>query len=430
MARGAPRPCGPMMVETTRATAVARAGNEMSPRYAGWRVVVACFTMAIFCWGFGFYGQGVYLAALQQQHGWSASLISGASTVYYLFSAVLVLFVGDAMTRLGPRRVVLAGIACLGTATLLVGQITAPWQLYAVYGLMSFGWAAMSVAAINTILGAWFDQRRGLAISLALNGASVGGVLVAPILVALIARIGFASTLLYAVAVMVIVLVPMTLAWVRRAPDAGPSTGNTASVPGAAAPIWTRRRALRDSTFWTVSGAFAFVLFAQVGFIVHQIAFLEPRIGATNAGAAVAITAGMAIVGRVGVGVFIDRLDSRLVSAIAFVSQAVALVVMIWAADTAVLLLACAVFGFSVGNVITFPALIIHREFDAAAFPMLIALSTAITQFTYAFGPGALGLLLGATGSYLAPFLLCAGLEVMAAIIILIPGRQAFMGKS
>ncbi len=397
--------------------------DEASPRYAGWRVALACFFMAIFCWGFGFYGQGVYLAELQRQHDWSAALISGASTAYYLFSAVLVVFVGDAMTRFGPRRVVLTGVACLGVSTALIGQVTAPWQLYADYALMAFGWAAMSVAAITTILGSWFDARRGLAISLALNGASVGGMVVVPVVVLFTGWIGFASTLLVAAAVMLIVLVPVTLLWVRRPPDANGPAGNTVASATVMRAAWTRRRALRDSAFRTIAFAFALVLFAQVGFLVHQITFLQPRIGQVEAGLAVSITTLMAVVGRVGVGLVIDRLDQRLVSAVSFLSQAAALFVMIWATDTVTLLIACGVFGFSVGNVITFPALIVYREFDAAAFPMLIGFAMAITQFTYALAPGALGLLHSATGSYLVPFLLCAILNIIAAAIIVMPGK-------
>jgi hypothetical protein len=37
---------------------------------------------------------------------------------------------------------------------------------------------------------------------------------------------------------------------------------------------------------------------------------------------------------------------------------------------------------------LTLPALFIQREFDAASFGVLVALSWAISQFTYAFGPG------------------------------------------
>lgn len=403
--------------------AASSVSDETSSRYAGWRVVVACFVMAMFCWGFGFYGQGIYLAALGRQHHWSASLVSGATTAYYLFSAVLVIFVGDAITRFGPRAVVLAGIACLAASTALVGQVATPWQLYADYALMSFGWATMSVAAITTIAGVWFDERRGLAISLALTGASVGGFIVTPALVALIGWLGFAPALLYAVAAMLIVLIPMTLAWVRRPPNANRLAGN-ASPASAADSGWTRRRALRDLGFWTVSAPFALVLFVQVGFLMHQIAFLELRIGRIEAGLAVAATALLSIIGRVSLGFVIDRLKPRLVSAISFISQAAALAGMIWANDVTTLLIACAVYGFSVGNVVTFPSLIIHREFETAAFPMLIAFSTAITQFAYALGPGALGLLRSATGSYVAPLVLCAGLETVAAAIVLIRGHR------
>ena len=65
---------------------VAPAVDETSFKYSGWRVVAVCFIVATFAWGAGFYGQGVYLAELQRLHGWPASLISTASTCYYLFS--------------------------------------------------------------------------------------------------------------------------------------------------------------------------------------------------------------------------------------------------------------------------------------------------------------------------------------------------------
>jgi cyanate permease len=97
-------------------------------------------------------------------------------------------------------------------------------------------------------------------------------------------------------------------------------------------------------------------------------------------------------------------------------------------ADTAALLAACAVYGFPVGNLITFPALIIQREFDPASFGMLVGLSTAITQFTYASGPGLLGLVRDVSGSYTAPLLLCVAINLVAAAIVLrrprAPGPQ------
>ena len=47
--------------------------QEDSRSYRGWRIVAVCFALAVFAWGFGFYGQGVYVAQLAQTRGWSLS---------------------------------------------------------------------------------------------------------------------------------------------------------------------------------------------------------------------------------------------------------------------------------------------------------------------------------------------------------------------
>jgi hypothetical protein len=78
--------------------------DESSPRYFGWRVVAGLFLVVVAAWGFGFYGQGVYLAEFSRRFGWPVAAIAGASTVFYLVSAFLTVFISDALARFGPRR--------------------------------------------------------------------------------------------------------------------------------------------------------------------------------------------------------------------------------------------------------------------------------------------------------------------------------------
>ena len=130
---------------------------------------------------------------------------------------------------------------------------------------------------------------------------------------------------------------------------------------------------------------------AQVGFIVHQIALLEPKIGHVRAGFAVALMTFMAIAGRLGLGMVVDRFDPRRVTAASLVSQAAALLTVLLTDNMPTILAACAVFGVSVGNLITLPPLIIHREFDAASFAVVTGLSTAISGTVCALGPGLIG---------------------------------------
>jgi cyanate permease len=183
---------------------------------------------------------------------------------------------------------------------------------------------------------------------------------------------------------------------------------------------------LRNPRFWSVAAPFALGLTAQVGFLVHQIAILQPTMGRAQAGLSVAALTIMAIAGRFGLGAFADRLDMRWFAAASMISQAAALLAMAATTSTAALMLACVLFGLSAGNLLTLPSLVIQREFDAASFGMLVGLSWAISQFTYAFGPGLLGVMRDWTGDYTAPLVTCAALDLAAAALILLrPARRA-----
>ena len=169
--------------------------DETSIRYDGWRIVVVCFLLATFGWGLGFYGQSVYVAELQRLHGWPASLISSGTTFFYLFGAALVAFVSEAIKAFGPRNCLIAGICAMAVAAIAIGQVREPWQLYLANAVLAFGWAGTSLGMITNTLGLWFDKKRGMAISLALNGASFGGIIGVPLLVAAIGHFGFSGAM-------------------------------------------------------------------------------------------------------------------------------------------------------------------------------------------------------------------------------------------
>ena len=398
-----------------------KAADEGSFRYPGWRVVIACFLAAMFCWGFGLYGHGVYLTELQRLHGWPASLISSGTTFFYLFGAALVAFVSEAIKAFGPRNCLVAGTLAMAAAAISIGQVREPWQLYLANAVLAFGWAGTSLGIITNVLGLWFDRKRGMAISLALNGASFGGIIGVPLLILAIGHFGFSGAMTASAVVMVAVMVPVILLSVGRPPV----LASAADVEAADAPSPTqiRARAFRDVGFLSVSSAFALVLFAQVGFIVHLIAFLDAVIGRQQAAIAMALLTAMAVVGRVLFSFVIDRMNQRLASALSFVSQAIALLIVINVHHDYALIAACALFGFSVGNLITLPALIVQREFDPRSFGVLVSLITAINQITYAFGPGVVGLLRDLSGSYTLPFYGCIAVELTAAVLIMIRGR-------
>lgn len=366
--------------------------------------------VALCGWGFGFYGPGIYLASLHARWGWPTTLISSAVTVYYLCSATWIMFVGDAIERFGARRVVLVGAVAMAAGVLALPLARAPWQIYPGFLVMSVGWAAMSGAAVNAIVAPWFDARRGLAISLALNGSSCGGIFVTPFLVALITRLGFQRGLVVGVIAMLLVMIPVVVVLGRRPDDA---------ATGGAATRATRLALVRDHRFVTLAVPFALGLMAQVGFLTHQISYLLTFVGPRSAAGLVSLTTVAAVVGRTATGFFIDRTDRRVVSSANFALQVAGLGMLLRAESTALIALGCLCFGLGVGNLVTLPSLIVQHEFPRAMFSTVVSLVVSLNQFTFAFGPAILGALRDWSGDYRSSFLFCMLLQALAAVIVL-----------
>jgi MFS family permease len=422
------------------ASPTSRSGPASAPtgNYHGWRVVGAAFLIALFGWGIGFYGPGIYLVALQARHGWSTSDIASAITVYYLLGATLVFFAGGIFERFGARLVVIAGALAMACGVVLLTRVTHPWQIYPAFGVMSLGWAAMSGAAVAIMVAPWFDKRRGLAVSLALNGASAGGVVVAPLLLPLIHSLGFDAALSAAAGVMLAVVLPTAALVLRRKrpderdrADDTPQAiqGSSGNLPAAGEPPWLLSTLLRSGYFQTISIPFALGLLAQVGFLTHQVAFLSPMLGGIAAGWAVSLTTFSAMVGRVLMGLFVDRLDRRLAACGNFVVQIAGLGFLAANTSATALHIGCVLFGLGVGNMISLPALIVQQEFPRPHFSRIVSLVVAINQFTFAFGPGLLGYLQRVDGGYTTALLVCLAMEATAAIIVVLPLLGQIVGR-
>lgn len=390
--------------------------DEQSPRYAGWRIVAAMFLVELTMFGFGLYGQGIYVTELRRLNDWPTAQISSGITLCLVLGSLLSMFVSDLLRWIGPRNLVLAGVAALAASQALLATTTSLLQLYAGFLVFALAWVGLGTITAAAIVGSWFDRKRGLAISLTFTGATFGGVALTPGLVLLVESIGYRSALIAAVTAVVIVLVPVVAAIVRfpRAQTDPLQDASQSPLP------LSRGELLRDSSFWSLTAPFALALFVQVAFIVHQLAILTPAIGFQIAGGAVSLTTAMALVGRIGLGLFVDGVDPRRAAAVSILTQAAALLVISQASNTTALFLACAVFGFSIGNLITLPALIVQREFAASSFTVVLGLTMAVSGVVNACGPAAMGLLRDMTGSYATPLLVGVAIQIVSAVAVLI----------
>jgi hypothetical protein len=395
----------------------------MRQGFAGWRVVAGAFVLAVFAWGIGFYGPGVYIATLAEGRLWPVGLLSAAVTWHFLVAAAVVAQLPDWHRRWGVAAVTRAGAVASAAGLLGWGFCHLPWLLFGPATLTGLGWALTSGAAINAMLSPWFDRRRPAALAMAYNGASVGGILMTPLWAWLIAGWGFGVATAVVAAALLGVAWPLAGRVLARGPaEFGQFADGDAAPPPArpAAPARSRGELTRDRVFRGLSLAFAIGLFAQMGLVTHLVSLLVPALGVRGAGLAMALVTVFALLGRTATGSVLPGGHRRRWAAAATfgVQMAGSLALLAAGGSVPLLLLGCALFGLGVGNLLSLPPLIAQAEFPAADVGRVVALMQAINQAFYAFAPAGFGLLRQVASGEAALWLTLA-LQAAAAVLVL-----------
>ncbi|WP_316180216.1 MFS transporter [Bradyrhizobium sp. SZCCHNRI1009] len=400
-------------------------GDEQ--HFVGWSVAWAAFTLAVLAWGIGFYGPSVFLPTLHSSRGWSISEISAAITFHFVLSALLVAYLPDIHRRIGIAGTTLGGALLMAIGLIGWSRSWEPWQLFLAAIPSAGGWAATSGAALNAIVARWFERDRPKAMSLAFNGASVGGGLFVPLWLFLIDWLGFQTAALAVSIVALGVMGWISIRYFRLSPTSLGLSPDGNGVPTVVAKPTTRlshSSIIRMPGFLTLSAAFALGLFAQIGLLSHLVSRLTPDVGATTAGLLLSLATACAVIGRTLTGWWIGDHDRRIAAAINFAVQTVGVLLLIFGNGWIVLTFGCVIFGFGIGNLTTLPPLIAQKEFDRKDVVAVVALIVAINQAVFAFAPAIVGALRDATSGYGTAFGIVACIQLLAAMVVLL-GRKA-----
>lgn len=399
--------------------------------YYGWVIAVGCAVLMFVGVGVGYYGLAVYVSPLQDEHGWSSTAISGATGLYFSLGGLTAAIVGPYIDRKGPFRFMVVGIITNALAASAIGLVDSLWQLYLVYGVMAVAFGISSAVAVNAIMTRWFVHRRARAMSVSATGVSVGGVILSPVIARMVDAGGIALAAPVTGALVLIVGLPVilfVLAFDPREMGLKPDGLNFTPPAVNRATLsdevqlrpWTRPEVLRTPAFWALLIAFLMVLMAQTGYVIHQISFLEDRMGSRSEAAfALSLTALGSIIARLIVGTFADAIDKRWLTFMLFVVQATAILLIVYFENLALTWILTLVFGFTIGNVYMMQALMVGEIFGIVSFGAVFGLISFAGQVGSGGGPFMVGILEDATGGYTVAFTVTAIVTYLAAIVVL-----------
>ena len=377
--------------------------------------------MAVVAWGSLFYGNGFYLVALAERHGWSGSLIASAITASFLAcipSSVLVGWVFDRYGRqFGPLGVVVYGALAMSAGVAALGQVQTVWQLYLTYVLLGSAYPALAAPAISATLNLRVRRGYGLALSVALTGASVGGMLSAPGFVWSSAAYGFDTAVTVLAALIVVSVVPAAawVLWPRPGADSGSPETTVPSGAGQGVGRALVAESLRSRAFRKIAVASFLSLVAQVGFLAHQLSVLGQALDSADAAWLVSATAAASMVGRFLVGGLSVYLPTSRLAMLAYVVQAVGILIVACSQSFTGLFLGSILTGLFVGAIVMLPPMLCRENFAVAVYGRVYGCIAIGVYLGGGTGPSVAALVADAAGGYFWALLILSAISVLAA---------------
>ena len=238
---------------------------DTANRKRGWIVVAICFAATAFTFG-ARSSVSMMLPIWQEELGWSRSQAATGASIVLAIMALGSPIAGNLMDRYGARLVIATGLAALAFgvgATSFVSDLTFYYLLFGVIG--GVGWAFVSIPMVTAAVSGYFERMRGLAIGIAISGASGGQLPILSGLGILIAAIGWRASY-QVLALVVAALALLVLLWFK--PPLGERRSSQPSEVDDADTLGNRLKFLLvNRTFLLLLGAFTLCGFTTAGVI-------------------------------------------------------------------------------------------------------------------------------------------------------------------
>ncbi len=395
-------------------TTLCRPDEEKSLHYAGWGVLAAAFTGVMVSFApIVPYTFSLFLDPLHAAFGWKREAMGGAFALAAITVALVSPLIGILLDRYPPRCIILPGILvfAVGLATLnrLTPHIVQFYITLFVIGLVAN--ATAQFAYTRTIL-TWFTTHRGFALALLLTGSGVGSIVIPPLTQWMIQSHGWRTAYLMLGGIALLGL-PLTALLLRNRPQA-PTVHVDFAVQGMSVAT-----ALRTAAFWILAVITILSAFSENGLVTNLAAILTQHgVRASSAAVALSVRGGAGIIGRLFIGLAIDRVSPRRIQTFVLALAAVATLILAFAGTGWMAFLGAAILGVGLGSEADVGPYLVARYFGRRHFSVLYGLTWTAYAIGGATGPLWIGHLYDRVGAYLPRFIVYLAGVAFAAVIL------------
>ncbi|GAB6261847.1 L-lactate MFS transporter [Photobacterium sp. R1] len=371
------------------------------------------------------YAWSVFKKALVVDLGWSNADASLPYTVAIITFSLSLLLAGILQDKIGPRKVLLLGTTMVGLGMIISSFATSPLLLVLTFGVLTgsgigFGYACLSPSAMK-----WFHpSKKGMVNGLIAAGFGLAAVYLAPLTASLIADFGINQSFLILGIAVLVVAVPLACTITNPPEDYVPAAPTATTAKAAQTPSvdvsW--RVMIQTPQFYSLWIMYAFASAAGLMIIGNITSIAATQADLSDAAFLVVILAVFNSGGRVVAGMLSDKIGGVKTLLIAFVMQAINMVMFATFDNEFSLMVGAAVAGVGYGTLLAvFPS--ITADFyglkNYGANYGVLYTAWGISGF---IGPVVAAVAVDMTGTYTLAYTLCS---VMLGVAVLL----AFMTK-
>jgi MFS family permease len=412
-----------------------------SKSFYGWKLLCVFWLIIVLNFTFPTFGTSVVNTYMAKAMHWNRTELGWAFSVFSLMAGLPGPLVGRSINKWGIRVTLILGTLLSSFGALLMALVVrSVFGVIIVFGLIVGAGVAMAgTIAPQVGMARWFHRKRARAISLVLTASGVGGCIAVPILNLTIARSGgdwraawwCMSAMSFVAAMVAALFVKESPAQMGQTPDNDPLADASAPadtrVSRAGSGVyktkedWTLGEALTSPTLWLLVPTYLGFFMGFFIYIAHGVSHLE-GLGYAPGEAAKSIFVIMSssLIGTFAVGLLGDRIEPRLLSAVAVCLYGSGTLLAIHAVTPAVMYSYAILMGSGFGAAFTCMQTILSNYFGVKVYPALLGVVFPMGTILGAVGPVTAGYFYDRYGTYSQVFSIVAALCFVSAALYLL----------
>lgn len=417
--------------------------------YFGWWIVSAAVLLNFLSGGIYYFGFSAFLKSLSKDFGVGYGVVSLAFGLSGVVQGVgLGPVMGIVIDRVGPRKVMLAGVTVLGLGFVLLAASPNIPVFYLVFLLLvAPGISLGTQTPVTTAVANWFVRRRGMAFGIVNVGFGASTLLVL-LTTFLIDSWGWRTAAIAIGVILWAVGYPLALLMRHRPEEYGllpdgnrerrplPATANPGALSGpslrgkeapsraqgaAVEQDFTLGEALRTRAFWFLFLGFSLRSGVAAGTSFHLLPSVQDKgFSAATAAQMVAFFGVASIPFRLLSGYLVDRYEKRMVAAGMVAFAGLAVLGFIWAESLWAITLCTAVFAIGSGGTAGLAQPIAGGYFGRKHYASIVGFGSMVTVAGQSSFPIMAGFVRDASGSYAVAFYIFAVVSALSVVVLLL----------